>query len=80
MKVTDVTLDVVQAQDRSLVGAVVLVLLIGAATQLVLYHLEGLKTKVSTRATAEVQNIPMAMGFFLLFLFQIKANIFLCFY
>lgn len=70
MKVTDVTLDVVQAQDRSLVGAAVLVLLIGAATQLVFYHLEGLKTTVSTRATAEVQNILMVMGFF--FCFQSK--------
>lgn len=70
MKVTDVTLDVVQAQDRSLVGAAVLVLLIGAAAQLVFYHLEGLKTTVSTRATAEVQNILMVMGFF--FCFQSK--------
>lgn len=41
MKVTDVTLDIVNAQDRPLVVVVVVVLmlLIGAATQLVLYHL-----------------------------------------
>lgn len=44
MKVTDVTLDIVEAQHRPLVVVVVvLVLLIGAATQLVLYHLRGQK-------------------------------------
>lgn len=42
VKVTDVTLDVVEAQDRTLVVVVaVLELLIRAATQLVLYHLRG---------------------------------------
>ena len=44
MKVTDVTLDVVQAQHCPLVrAAVVLVLPVGAATQLVLYHLSRFK-------------------------------------
>lgn len=44
MKVTDMTLDIVQAQDCSLVVVVVVfVLFIGAAAQLVLYHLRGVK-------------------------------------
>lgn len=41
MKVTDVTLDVIQAQDGSLVVVVVFVLLAGAAAQFVLQHLRG---------------------------------------
>ena len=50
MKVTDVTLDVVQAQDCSLVVVVVVVfvLLIGAVAQLVLYHLGGVKDTLNT--------------------------------
>lgn len=39
VKVTDVTLDVVQAQHRALVAAAVLVFPAGAATQLVFNHL-----------------------------------------
>lgn len=55
MEVTDVTLDVVQAQDRPLVVVVVVVLvfvlLVGAATQLVLYHLGGAGTERVTMTT-----------------------------
>lgn len=39
MEVTDVTLDVIKAQHRTLILVVVFVLFIRAATQLVLYHL-----------------------------------------
>lgn len=45
VEVSDVTLDVVQAQHRSLVAVAVLVFPAGASTQFVFYHLGRLEKK-----------------------------------
>lgn len=64
VKVTDVTLDIVQAQDSPLVVVVVvvvvLVFLIRAATQLVLHHLRG--KKVVSRHGQQLDNFGTEDG------------------
>lgn len=55
VKVSDVTLDVIQTQNCPLVAVVVvLVLSVGAATQLVLYHLSRLKQTNNEKKTHTV--------------------------